>query len=248
MFKNLIISFLIALQFLTIIPIRLPVVPTIRQNALSMLFYPVIGLMIGGVLWAMAIWLSVPALLVSCLMVSVWAWLTGGLHLDGLADTADGWVGGYGDKVRTLAIMKDSHIGAMGVLALVVVLMLKWASLLALLSSSVLNLVLVPMLGRLTALWLFLTTPYVSKNGLGLALQETPKVLLAIVLALSMLMVVVVLGWQGWILLGVWVCLVSVLRCAFVRRLGGITGDTVGASIELVEMTMLVSLVFLVSS
>ncbi|MFH4181104.1 adenosylcobinamide-GDP ribazoletransferase, partial [Acinetobacter baumannii] len=58
---------------------------------------------------------------------TLWIWLTGGLHLDGLADTADAWVGGFGDKQRTLQIMKDPSCGPIGVLSLVIICLLKFA-------------------------------------------------------------------------------------------------------------------------
>ena len=87
--------FWIALQFLTVFPIQLKQMPSKQQNGQSLLFYPIIGLGIGFVLYTIAISLSaLPPMLLSSLILVVWIWLTGGLHLDGLADTADAWVGG----------------------------------------------------------------------------------------------------------------------------------------------------------
>ncbi len=82
--------------------------PTAAQNAQSLLFYPLVGLLIGAALWGMAHLLQfLPLVLSSSLILVLWIWLTGGLHLDGLADTADAWVGGFGDPERSLNIMKD---------------------------------------------------------------------------------------------------------------------------------------------
>ena len=91
-------AFWIALQFLTTLPVSLKQLPSPQQNAQSLLFYPVVGLLIGAVLWGVASLLQfLPLVLISSLILVLWIWLTGGLHLDGLADTADAWVGGFGD-------------------------------------------------------------------------------------------------------------------------------------------------------
>ena len=243
-YHKIIMPFLIAVQFMTTIPIKLPYLPSREQNALSMLFYPVIGLMIGGVLWLVASYVQLPMMLLSCVVMVVWVWLTGGLHLDGLADTADAWVGGFGDRQRTLTIMKDPNTGAMGVIAIVLCLALKWAAVYCLLElDAVLALLFVPMLGRMSALALFATTPYVRQHGLGSALQDVPKYLLWLVM-LGFGAVVFALSWQmALVMIGVWAVMLAWLRWRFVGRIGGITGDTVGASIEVVEVAMLVAVV-----
>ncbi len=243
-YHKIIMPFLIAVQFMTTIPIKLPCLPSREQNALSMLFYPVIGLMIGGVLWLVASYVQLPMMLLSCAVMVVWVWLTGGLHLDGLADTADAWVGGFGDKQRTLTIMKDPNTGAMGVIAIVLCLALKWAAVYCLLElDAVLALLFVPMLGRMSALALFATTPYVRQHGLGSALQDVPKYLLWLVM-LGFGAAVFALSWQIAVaMIGVWAVMLAWLRWRFVGRIGGITGDTVGASIEVVEVAMLVAVV-----
>ena len=243
-YHKIIMPFLIAVQFMTTIPIKLPCLPSREQNALSMLFYPVIGLMIGGVLWFVASYVQLPMMLLSCVVMVVWVWLTGGLHLDGLADTADAWVGGFGDRQRTLTIMKDPNTGAMGVMAIVLCLALKWAAVYCLLElDAVLALLFVPMLGRMSALALFATTPYVRQHGLGSALQDVPKYLLWLVM-LGFGAAVFAWSWQmALVMIGVWAVMLAWLRWRFVGRIGGITGDTVGASIEVVEVAMLVAVV-----
>ncbi|MBP7974742.1 MAG: adenosylcobinamide-GDP ribazoletransferase, partial [Acinetobacter sp.] len=124
------LPFLIALQFLTIVPVQLKQIPTARQNAQSLLFYPVIGLLIGLILFGLSVALiELPAILLASIVLVIWIWLTGGLHLDGLADTADAWVGGFGDRERTLQIMKDPASGPIGVLSLIIVCLLKFTAL-----------------------------------------------------------------------------------------------------------------------
>ena len=104
-------------------------------------WYPVIGLLVGLAIGLVAALLG-PALLhrpagvAAALVLILWVWCTGGLHLDGLADTADAWVGGQGSRERTLAIMKDPASGPAGVSALVLVLIAKWAALTALIGAG----------------------------------------------------------------------------------------------------------------
>ena len=141
---------LIALQFLTRLPVRLPGMPAPEQVGRSLLWYPLVGLLLGALLLAaQALLNQQPAVLQAALLLTLWVALSGGLHLDGLADTADAWVGGYGDRERTLAIMKDPRSGPIAVVVLVLLLLLKFAALLVLLQAGqTLALLLAPWLGR----------------------------------------------------------------------------------------------------
>ena len=127
---------LVAVQFLTRLPVRLEPPPSGREVGRSLLWYPAVGLLLGAVVWVAAALLSPLATpLAAALVLAVWVASTGALHLDGLADTADAWVGGGGDRERTLAIMKDPHIGPVAVAAIVCVLLAKYGALSALLSE-----------------------------------------------------------------------------------------------------------------
>ncbi|MGH2604122.1 MAG: adenosylcobinamide-GDP ribazoletransferase, partial [Dehalococcoidia bacterium] len=234
--------FLIALQFLTRLPIRLKEAPEERDIGRSMLYYPVIGLLIGVLLTALAWALAdLPGLLASTILLAFWVSVTGALHLDGLADSADAWIGGADDRERTLAIMKDPHAGPTAVVVLVVVLLIKLAALEAVLArEDWMGLVLAPVLGRTALPLLFLTTPYLRPDGLGAELAQhlSPRAGVLVVLAAS----AAATGARGpWLLLataGVFVF----LRGLMVQRIGGITGDTAGALVELTETAVLVSL------
>ena len=238
------LPFWIALQFLSSLPVRLPGMPEPEQLGRSLLFYPMVGLLFGGLLWLLnAVLLGAPALLHAALLLTAWVLLSGGLHLDGLADSADAWLGGFGDRDRTLLIMKDPRSGPIAVITLVLVLLLKFAALLTLIEQGqTLVLLIVPVLGRGALLGLFLTTPYVRAGGLGQALADhLPRRAGWQVLPACAVGCVLVAGWTG-----VWMLVVAAsvfiwLRQVMLRRLGGCTGDTAGALLELLEMVVLVA-------
>lgn len=237
--------FWIALQFLTVLPIELKNMPSAKQNGQALLFYPVVGLLIGLMLFAFALILAkLPILLTAGLILVLWIWLTGGLHLDGLADTADAWVGGFGDPERTLKIMKDPACGPIGVLSLIVVCLLKFVALYVLLEQKLeVFLIVLPMLGRSAALFLFLTTRYVRVQGLASSMLENmPRVAMWMVFVITMSLLYV-FKWAGLIALFSFLIIIFYLRALFIKRIGGITGDTVGAAIELSETGLILSFV-----
>lgn len=241
--------FLIALQFLTTVPVHLKIMPTKQQNAQSLLFYPVIGLLIGCILFACASLLAtIPVVLSATLIVVLWVWLTGGLHLDGLADTSDAWVGGFGDKERTLRIMKDPSCGPIGVLSLILLCAVKWSAIYVILDLGQFNaLILFPLLGRIAPLFLFLTTDYVRKNGLGSSIAEFIPRTLAIIVIIVGLLISAYFGVIGLCVSILMLITLLYLRYNFKQRIGGITGDTIGASIEIVEAVSLLSFAILLS-
>ncbi|WP_448108867.1 adenosylcobinamide-GDP ribazoletransferase [Pseudomonas azerbaijanoccidentalis] len=239
------LPFWIALQFLSSLPIRLPGIPAPQELGRSLLFYPLVGLLFGAILWA-ANWLlaGTPMLLHAALLLTVWVLLSGALHLDGLADSADAWLGGFGDRERTLTIMKDPRSGPIAVVTLALVLLLKFAALVALIEQQhALVLIIVPLIGRSALLGLFLTTPYVRAGGLGQALADhLPRSVGKQVLAVSALICVLIAGVSGVLALVLAAGVFVWLRQVTLRRLGGTTGDTAGALLELLEVAVLVGL------
>src|SRR3989338_11572433 len=114
-------NFLLALQFLTRIPVRIKDKIEDGDCGYSMVWFPAVGLILGGILalvFKLAALAVNPAIAV-ILVITVYMFLTGALHLDGLSDACDGLYGGKGDKVKTLEIMRDSRIGTIGALAMV---------------------------------------------------------------------------------------------------------------------------------
>lgn len=236
------LPFWIALQFLSSLPVTLPGMPEPRQTGRSLLFYPVVGLLFGVLLWGLdAVLQGTQPLLHAALLLSAWVLLSGGLHLDGLADSADAWLGGFGDRERTLTIMKDPRSGPIAVVTLVLVLLLKFCALLALVEAGQgALLVLAPVLGRAAMLALFLQTPYVRPGGLGQALKDhLPRQAAAWTLAAS---AVGCLLLGGWLPVLVATLVFFVLRRSMMQRLGGTTGDTAGALLELLELAVVVTL------
>ncbi len=233
---------LIAVQFLTSVPVRLPGMPSPQELGRSLLWYPLVGLLIGLLLYGLDALLSgAPPLLHAALLLAAWVALSGALHLDGLADSADAWLGGFGDRERTLTIMKDPRSGPIAVVTVVLVLLLKFAALVALVEQQHASaLLLAPWLARGLLPLLFMTTPYVRAGGLGQALAEhLPRQRLPLVLALHAL-AMLLFGGSALLMLVAGLLLFVWLRRRMLQRLGGTTGDTAGAMVELVECAGLV--------
>jgi adenosylcobinamide-GDP ribazoletransferase len=232
-------SFLLALQFLTRLPV--PVRWDDRQAGRSLLYYPLVGLLIGLALLLVA--QLGDSLLAAVLAVTAWVLLSGALHIDGLADSADAWLGGHGDRERTLAIMKDPSCGPMGVVAIVLVLGLKIAAVGELLSGgSAVLILLAPVLARALVIVLFLSTPYVRPQGLGQVLadhlpRERARIVVGVSAAFALLF-----GWSGFSALIAALVAFWLLRALMLKRLGGSTGDTTGAMIEIAEAAVVVAL------
>lgn len=229
-----------AFAFLTRIPMpRLPMGE--REQAASLKWYPFVGLVIGLLLSVLALvtqrWPDLP---VAALLLLLWVALTGALHLDGLADSADAWIGGMGDRERTLTIMKDPRSGPAAIVALVLVLLLKFSALASL--ADPLLLVLPPLLGRTALVGLFLTTPYVRKGGMGDALRGASSTGCKVSLIVS-LAVAACFGLPGLVATGMALIVAGCWRHACMARIGGFTGDTAGAMVEMIEAATVLTLV-----
>jgi adenosylcobinamide-GDP ribazoletransferase len=243
-------AFALALQLLTRLPVPpLTTPPQSQELGLSVLFFPVVGLLIGVLLAGMhiALWRIDPGVLAALVLI-VWALLTGGLHLDGLADTADAWIGGQGNRERTLLIMKDSRSGPIAIVVIVLLLLTKFAALQVLLVGDAgLVLLLAPVLGRTVIVLLLITTPYVRPDGLGSPYANyLPRWSCGVLVLLVAVATVALLEGLGGLLLAVLGIGFMGLRHSLTNRLGGVTGDTLGAVCELTEMAALLVLALLV--
>ncbi len=238
-------GFWLALSLLTVVPsptLPFPLAP--RVFGYAVLWFPVIGLLIGGVIVATAELLSgYPIELTAILLLCLWVWLTGALHLDGVADCVDAWVGGRGNRERTLALLKDPRSGPMALVAIHLLLLTKWICLTALIRDSQwLALLVAPFIGRLMVILLLLTTTYVRDGGLGQPFStELPRRAAWIGIGLMSLVLLYHLP-PLWLLapligLGWW-------RHSCIRKLGGITGDTLGVAVEITELLVLIVAIY----
>ena len=212
----------------------------------SVLYYPLVGLLIGVILALLFnVLANQPLLLSAAIVLAVWVLITGGLHLDGLADSADAWAGGLGDKQRTLEIMKDSRSGALAIVIVVMLLLLKFSALVAALEINQWEALLIaPVLGRCAVVLLFLMTPYVREQGLGSDMAKyLPRKTAWMMLLIIMGLVILTLGIASSIIVLLVVLAVFLgLRQMMVVRVGGMTGDTAGAMVEIIELVSLVVL------
>ncbi len=245
----------LAVTFLTGIP--LPVKGDVSPADLwrSMGWYPLVGLALGAAAWGAYAGLLelLPSLVAAVLVVLLLEGVTRGLHMDGLMDTADGILSGA-PRERALEIMKDSNVGAMGVVAAVLILLLKVAALGALARADAAA----PLLAgwcaarALPALdvcaW-----PYARSAGTGEAFTRErtpgPVVMAAVLLAAGVVATVFVTlavdgagGWYSGLVVAVLAMGVAlVVQAAVSKRLGGLTGDVYGMGIELAEAAALVA-------
>ncbi len=234
--------FLVAVQFLTVLPVRLRSVET-EELAASMSLFPVVGLLIGGIAvgadWAFCRGFS--AQTAALLDVILLVLLTRALHLDGLADTADAFWS-MGDREKMLSIMKDSRVGSMGVIAVVCVMLAKWQFLAGLSGQARwAALAGAPMLARcgqvLQAGVLKCARPDGGLGAVFIGRRRRVGMAFAVVLP-------VVVGWVAWGAAGALVAAASLvgvlLGIAYIsKRLGGATGDTIGALSEVTEVVTL---------
>jgi adenosylcobinamide-GDP ribazoletransferase len=229
-------SFFAAVQFLTIFSWPRRPERSAEEIGGSAMFFPVVGLLLGIVLGLLDRALepvTTPGLS-SVLLVATLAWLTRGLHLDGLGDTFDG-LGAGGDRERMLCIMNDSRIGAFGLIAIVVVLLMKIHALESMDSQRWRALLAAPILGR-SAMVLLAYRSRPAKTGLGAAfIEHLTGRHLAIATTIAAILVGGLLGIAGIGLLLAGALFAFGSQRYFHHRLGGVTGDTCGAVGELTE-------------
>ena len=231
--------FWLALSFLTRLPVPNLGSLQARDFGQAALYYPIVGGIIGGILCLIPLLLpQANALLSAAIIVVGWAIITGGLHLDGIADSADAWLGGLGSEEKTHRILKDPVVGAAGAIAISSVLLLKTVALSVVLDAhTLMPLLVAPIMGRTLILAIFLTTPYVRAGGLAsdvtahLPYQGASRWLVIVAGAAAYLSPLA----TALVALGVWLS-----RRLMLQRIRGCTGDTAGAMVEIGEMLWLV--------
>ena len=239
-------SILLAFQFLTILPFK---VKRFNADALAWaaVFFPIVGLALGLIL------AGVNYLLVSygfndiasnIVLVILLVILTGGLHLDGLSDTSDALFSGK-PKDEMLAIMRDSHVGVMGVLAIISVLLLKVAFLSAIapeLKSKAL--ILMCVLSRWSMPLSIYSLPYARQNGKAKSFMDGMNIWIFLTASLIALVITYfLLGVLGISILGATAAAAYFTGLYIKGKVGGITGDTIGAVSELSEVVILIGFI-----
>lgn len=234
--------FLMQIQFLTRIPVPVKIKFDERKFAKSMVLSPAVGLLIGiitGLVYYLA-QMTDKQIFAAVMAVAAETAVTGGLHLDGLADTFDG-IFSNRPKNRILSIMKDSRIGTNGTIALILVILLKTALLVSISSPGlILYLFALPAVSRMNILWMAGTSAYASRDGMGKSVVKYTDIKEIITGTLIACVIsAVFFRWAAFAVVPAAVGF-ALLFCAYVKRkIGGITGDIIGAVIELTEIVVL---------
>lgn len=243
-----------AFQLLTRIPIPIALPFTPQVLARSVVYYPPVGLVIGGIVTALACMLDgiVPSMPAAVIVLIVMTAMSGGLHVDGFMDTADGVLSNR-PRERMLEIMKDSRVGAMGVLAAVLLFLFKFSALSTLLGGNPDWYEVAPLLAvsfgwsRMWMVAAMVLWPFARPNeGMASLFKEvrTRHVITAFIVQLVLVCGVAVvfeatLDWKlvlGLVIQAVLTAVVGSVVCGWLsRKLGGLTGDTYGALSEVIE-------------
>jgi adenosylcobinamide-GDP ribazoletransferase len=225
----------LATQFLTRLPVSRVDDASPLEMSRSAAWFPLVGAVVGAIVTLVAFAFSHrSASLAGSLGVLAWVWLTGALHLDGLADLADALGASHRDPQRLLAVLGDPHVGTFGVVSVVLMLMVKVATLAMLSGGALLAVPLIPAWARLgTLAWRRWLEPLKEGQGARFALQlPTGWIAFWTLLLLAASAVIapalcvaplVIAAWGAWL----------------EARLGGMTGDCLGAGVEVTEGALL---------
>jgi len=237
------LNFLAALSFLTVIPLprRREVSP--EQVGKSLVYFPVVGIIIGlilaGLYWLLR--LILPSAVVSGLLLIFLVVLTGGLHLDGFVDTCDAIAGHKPPEARR-QIMRDSRAGALGMVGVCCLLIVKYVSLNSVPESLMMaTLGLMPVVSRWVMVYAIFAHPYARSSGLGKVFKEMASRRRFVVATLIAVAVAIALARLPGliIMLGVWV--IAAAMAAYLKgKFSGLTGDTYGAMNEVAEVSVLI--------
>lgn len=232
-------DFFAALSFLTVLPIPQSVLPSVESNRLakSMIFFPLIGFAIGWIsLGFYYLLLKIFPDSIACLALLVLpVILTGGLHADGFADFCDGFFGGQ-NRESILRIMKDSRIGAFGGLGLIFLMLSKYEFLRAMPAKAIFF-PLALAAGRMVQVLFSFFLPYAGYEG-GLGASTASKVGYRELsgAGITLILLAFFAGSSTWFSLLSLLPLLAALGFFYKRKIGGVTGDLLGASSEMTEL------------
>jgi len=247
---TMVYSLLAAFRFLTLLPISWRADNDVHYLKSSLYFYPVVGAVIGVIVGGIGFQLThfLPFNLVAVIVIILLAVVSGCLHIDGLADSCDGLLSGR-PREKMLVIMRDSNVGAMGVIGIVAVFFLKYAAVSSLDRSLLFEaLILMPLSGRISMLQMMAYLKYVrGKDGIGSSFFATDSKNIRMAAASGLLWFVVCLCFMPMevIIPAVGLTLIMVFLFSWYchKILGGFTGDTLGAVCELSEAVVAIAMV-----
>jgi adenosylcobinamide-GDP ribazoletransferase len=250
------VSFVAAFRFLTVIPLPLRREPTGEEVGRSLVYFPVVGLLIGlllaGINWVLR--LFVPDGIVNALLIVAMVLVSGALHIDGFIDTCDGLAGNKPPQERW-KVMKDSRAGAFGIAGAVLLLLVKFAALSAIpVHLLAATLVLTPVVSRWAMVYAIRAYPYALESGLGTVFKRAANCPMLTVASIFTLAVSLLLVWWAGIsyyfaaalaiVAVVW--LVTVIWGTYMRhKFAGLTGDSYGAVNEMAELAALATVAVL---
>lgn len=247
-------SFLTGLQFLSRIRI-------VRQNdwsnerfSRSVRYFPLVGASVGAVMALVSYLLifvlplagiTIPIAALTAILLAVWLYLGGGLTCDGFMDTMDGVFSGR-DREKMLVIMKDSRVGANGVVGFVMLALMKWAMLMSIPMADIpMAFFIASILGKLAMVMAIVRFPYARPDGIGKMFQLCANRETLLVAAGCAVICLLPFGIPALICgLGA-VCGALYLGRYVTRMLGGLTGDVYGAITETIELLVLILLMFI---
>ncbi len=232
-----------AFRFLSVLPFPAGKHEDFGKSVRAAAYFPFVGLVLGAILFGVFFGLSsvFSTFAASIVVLISWVVLTGGLHLDGLADTFDGLLSGK-DREKKLLIMKDSRIGVFGALGLVCILLLKLAFLYEVgRHGTYASLMAILPIARLIQVLSIYAYPSARNEGLGRFYKEHLKPSdIFFACASAVVIAVFFLGLLGLVLLAAGILFMICFGISMTRVLGGHTGDTYGATCELAETLLLI--------
>ena len=231
-------TFLAAVSFLTVIPVNGKDVPSGR----AAIFFPLVGAILGaaGAGLFLAASFVLPASIAALIAVTFWIVISGVLHEDGLADTADAMRAGR-SREKIISILKDSRIGTYGGVAIVLSIVARWQALLHLPAPRVL---LVCIIAQTVSRAVMVALAWLSRpsgDGLGYVFSASLTTTGALIAIAQGLIASMLLGWRaGLLIVAAAYLIVREARSYFYKRIGGVNGDCLGATQQLLEIFILI--------
>ena len=248
--NSMITQIRLALSFLTTLPAG-SFSSEVPEETLgqTQAWFPLVGLLLGLLLLAGGLFCNIfltPAI-TAALILLLHFLLTGGFHLDGIADTADGLMSGKVEREKIFSIMKDSFLGSMGATALILLLLLKFSALLTIVKDAPLSLILFPIFGRYAIIQLTFSSEYARpEGGLGKIFTDwCARREISIAALTSLTAGLLFAGFAGILSFLIIVLYVALVGYGARRKLGGVTGDILGFTCESSEALTLIILVAL---